>query len=90
LDVKAADSLIGELLGAGEPGLGQAAQSLIHSGVSMLSELKQFEGVEVTGDRTDWVVQVFVHCGAVGTQEDTVVQINERDGKLTAISTAAV
>jgi hypothetical protein len=56
----------------------------------MLSELKQFEGVEVTGDRTDWVVQVFVHCGAVGTQEDTVVQINERDGKLTAISTAAV
>ena len=56
----------------------------------MLGELKQFEGVEVTGEGTHWVVQVFVHCGAVGTQEDTVVQIHERDCEVTAISTAAV
>jgi hypothetical protein len=65
LDVKAVDSLIGELLRTEEPGLGQAAQSLVHSGVSMLGELKQFEG-------SKWlergIVQVFVLCGAVGTQ----------------------
>ena len=32
--------------------------------------LGRFEGVEVAGERTRWIVQVFVHCGAVGTQKD--------------------